>query len=358
MADPVRVLIVDDSAFMRRAVQRMLEPLSTFEVVGTGSNGREALELARELRPDVIIMDVNMPEMDGLEALRRIMQEAPTSVVMMSTHTRQGAQTTLQALELGAVDFVDKASVGTAMDIHHIAPVLRDKILAAAGAMVAPASEAPPRPGPAVEREPPEAAPDCAYDLVVIGASTGGPRALVEVVSRLPAGFGAGIVIAQHMPAGFTATLAERLNRYSELRVAEAADGDPVLPSSALVAPGGMQITLQRVNGALVTRVVPGGADQLHRPSVNHLFCSAAEVVGRRAIGVMLTGMGDDGAVGLRAVRAAGGRTLVESRETAVIYGMPRSAADAAEQVLPLPRIAGALRTLCGRAAVGPEGRS
>lgn len=358
MADPVRVLIVDDSAFMRRAVQRMLDPLPEIDVVGTGSNGREALELARELRPDVIVMDVNMPEMDGLEALRRIMQEAPTSVLMMSTHTRQGAQITIRALELGAVDFVDKASVGTAMDIHDIAPVLRDKILTAAGATVAPATEHPPRPAPRVEREPPEATPGCPYDLVVIGASTGGPRALVEVLSRLPAGFGSGILIAQHMPAGFTATLAERLNRCSELRVAEAADGDPVLPSTALVAPGGMQIALQRVNGALVTRVAPGGPEHLHRPSVNHLFCSAAQEVGRRAVGVVLTGMGDDGAVGLRALRAAGGRTLVESRETAVIYGMPRSAAEAAEQILPLPQIASALRTLCSRDVPRSEIRS
>ncbi len=349
MSDPVRVLIVDDSAFVRRAVERMLATGPEVEVVGTGTTGAEAVRLAGELRPDVIVLDVNMPEMDGLEALRRIMAETPTRVVMMSTHTRQGAQTTMRALELGAVDFVDKTSAGTVMDIHGLAPLLREKVLAAAGASVArpsiPQAEAPPSLAPATDVE---VAKSCPYDLVVIGASTGGPRALVKVLSGLPAGFRAGVVVAQHMPAGFTETLAERLDRCSPLTVTEAKDGDPVRPATALIAPGGMQVALQRVDGEIVVRVDVGPPHLLHRPSVDRLFRSAAEVVGRRAVGVVLTGMGDDGAVGLAALRDAGGRTLAESEETAIIYGMPRSAARSAEQILPLPEIARALHFLCG----------
>lgn len=346
MTDAVRVLIVDDSAFVRRAVERMLSAEPGLEVAGTGTTGAEAVELAGRLRPHVIVMDVNMPEMDGLEALRRIMTETPTPVVMMSTQTRQGAETTLRALELGAVDFIDKSAAGTAMDIHGLAPLLREKILAAAGASVSPPAEPAGRVAPA--KAPSGTGRTGPYELVVVGASTGGPRALVELLSRLPAGFAAGIVVAQHMPSGFTETLAERLDRCSPLRVAEARDRDPVRPATALLVPGGMQAALERVDGEILVRVDAGPGHLLHRPSVDRLFRSAAQVAGARTVGVVLTGMGDDGAVGLRAVRDAGGRTLAESEETAVIYGMPRSAAAAAERILPLQEIAAALRALCG----------
>jgi two-component system, chemotaxis family, protein-glutamate methylesterase/glutaminase len=348
MAEPVRVLIVDDSAFVRRAVERMLSGLPDVRVIGTATNGTEAVDLVRQLAPDVVILDVNMPELDGLQALQRIMTETPTSVLMMSTLTSEGARTTLRALDLGAVDFVDKTPAGTVMDIYGLAPTIREKVRAVAGASLpAHATVLPPvvtSRSPRAERPPHETR----YEVVVIGTSTGGPRALVELIPRLPADLDAGVVVAQHMPAGFTQTLAERLNKRSPIEVLEAYDGAEVAPGRVLLAPGGSQIRLKRLNGTLVTRIETGPTKLLHRPSVNLLFGSAAEVVGARTVGVVLTGMGDDGATGLQKLRDAGARTAAESEETAVIYGMPRAAAPAAEVILPLPQIAQWLTRTCG----------
>jgi two-component system, chemotaxis family, protein-glutamate methylesterase/glutaminase len=350
---PVRVLIVDDSAFMRRAAERMLSESPAIRVVGTASNGEEAVELACKLRPDVIVMDVNMPQMDGLQALRHVMTACPTPVLMMSTLTRAGAAITIEALELGAVDFIDKSQAGTVMDIYQLAPELRDKVLAVARAEVAPRPEAAEE--PAAEGYTAEAARPLRaarpVELVAIGASTGGPRALSEILPKLPAQLGAGVVVAQHMPPGFTATLAERLDERSALRIREARDGDAVEDGLALIAPGGMQMEVERRRGDLIVRVAPGPASLLHHPSVDRLFESVARVVGTRAVGVVLTGMGQDGASGLQALHHAGARTLVESPQTAVIYGMPRAARPAAEQTLPLPLIAPALIELCAGAA-------
>lgn len=346
MVDPIRVLIVDDSAFVRRAVERMLAPAPGIRIVGTASNGREAIEQARTLRPDVIVLDVNMPEMDGLEALRHIMAEAPTGVVMLSTLTREWADTTLTALDYGAVDFLDKSSAGTTMDIYALAPVLREKVLAAAGAAVTPI-ERDDEEVPASRREEvmDEAAPTAAspYEVVVIGASTGGPRALTELLGNLPAAFPTGIVIAQHMPPGFTTTLAERLDQRTPFEVREATQGMQVLPGRVILAPGGQQITLAREGESVCVHIDAGPSNLLHRPSVDLLFQSTAEVVGDCAIGVVLTGMGDDGARGLRSLRQSGARTIAESERTAVIYGMPRAAAEAAEWILDLKAIAGLL---------------
>ena len=355
MADSIRVLLVDDSAFVRQAVLRMLTSLPGVEVVASVSNGTEGIALARALRPDVIVLDVNLPDRNGLDVLATIMEEAPTGVLMLSTLTREDADITMRALELGAVDFVDKASAGTAMDIHRLEPVIQEKVLAVAGAalpggrsqakVATPADPSTPIYRPAPDRI------RSAYDLVVIGASTGGPRALMEVIGSLPADFGAAVIAAQHMPAGFTRTLAERINRRSPLSVSEAADGSSVLPGQVLIAPGGSQIRLSRESGQLRTRISDTTGRLLHRPSVDLLFRSAAETVGSRAIGVVLTGMGDDGALGLQALRETGARTIAESQETAVIYGMPRAAAPAAEQILPLEDIARALVALCSAGA-------
>jgi two-component system, chemotaxis family, protein-glutamate methylesterase/glutaminase len=341
VSDPVRVLVVDDSAFVRRAVERMLTGVPGMTVVGTASDGAEAVEQTRILKPDVVIMDVNMPRLDGLEALRRIMAESPTRVLMLSTQTQEGARVTLNALELGAVDFVDKSAPGTSMDIYSLGPVLREKVLELAGA-----EPPPPIPDPEAEpiRVPPSGvavAGDC--EAALIGTSTGGPRALMEVLSRLPADFPVGVVIAQHMPPGFTRTLAERLDRRCALKVVEAEHGAEVVAGTVLIAPGGSQITLQRVNGGVRVSIDRDRSDLIHRPSVDLLFRSAAEVLGPRAIGVILTGMGEDGARGLAEMRQAGARTLVESGETAVIYGMPRAAAPAAERILPLREIGPAI---------------
>lgn len=356
MADPIRVLLVDDSAFVRQAVLRMITSLPGVEVVASVSNGTDGIALARTLRPDVIVLDVNLPDRNGLDVLATIMEEAPTGVLMLSTLTREDADITMRALELGAVDFVDKASAGTAMDIHRLEPIIQEKVMLVAGAAL-PRERAegpisiPLEPTSGGYRTASQERVRSPYDLVVIGASTGGPRALMEVIGTLPADFGAAVIAAQHMPAGFTRTLAERIDRRSALSVTEAADGSAVMPGQVLIAPGGSQIQLSRDGGQLRTRISETTGRLLHRPSVDLLFRSAAEMVGSRTIGVVLTGMGDDGALGLQALRDAGARTIAESEETAVIYGMPRAAAPAAERVLPLGEISRALASLCGAGA-------
>lgn len=342
MRERTEVLVVDDSPFIRRAVQRMLEPLPGVEVVGVATNGSEAIDMAQRLRPDVIILDLVMPEVNGLEAIRGIMETAPTPILVLSSHAEPGAEMTLRALDLGAVDFISKTDASTRMDIYDLAPVLREKVAAMAESRVRPEVKeagdvAPTRP----LRTTPSAS---AYDILALGASTGGPRALASILFGLPENFPAGIVIAQHMPPGFTRTLAERLDRRAAVAVREAADGDRIEPGVALIGVGGRQISVVRDREGLLVRI-PSESDRLlHRPSVDLLFHSVAESSGDRAVAAVLTGMGQDGAEGLGAIRAAGGRTFAESEESAIIFGMPRAAAPHAERVLPLDRLAEAVR--------------
>lgn len=346
MTEPARVLLVDDSAFVRRATERMLAPLDGVSVVGAARDGEEAVRQVRALHPDLVIMDVEMPGLDGIAALDRIMRECPTPVLLLSSHTREGADVTLRALEAGAVDFLDKTGAGTAMDIHALAPVLREKVAAMLRARTA--APEPPASAAADRGKPAPAARPGAYRVVAIGSSTGGPRALAEVIPALPAGFASAVVVAQHMPTGFTETLAERLDRRSRLRVAEAKDGDPVVPGTVLIAPGGRQMRVERApDGGLVARVYDDDAC-LHRPSVDRLFESVARAAGSACVGVVLTGMGNDGAAGLRRIRRAGGRGLVESGRTAVINGMPAAARAEAEREVDLQDVAGALAQIVG----------
>lgn len=340
------MLVVDDSPFIRRAVQRMLEPMETVEIVGTAGDGREAVEEAERLHPDVVILDIVMPEVDGLAAIRGIMERAPAAILVLSSQAQPGADITLRALELGAVDFVSKSEAGTRMDIYELAPVLREKVAAVAASRI-PLEAEPVGPVSPVEEAPEPVSPVVSrYDVLALGASTGGPRALTAIVSHLPESFPAGVVVAQHMPPGFTRTLADRLNRRARVEVREASDGDAIEPGVVLVGIGGRQMRVERKEGQLVVRVPTEHERFLHRPSVDVLFRSVAEAARERAVGVVLTGMGNDGAEGLRAIRDAGGRTLAESEETAVIYGMPRAARSAAEQVLPLDRLPDAIRRI------------
>jgi two-component system chemotaxis response regulator CheB len=329
---PIRVLVIDDSAFVRKAIQRMLSGVPDIRVVGTAANGEEGLAQARELEPDVVTLDVKMPKMGGLETLERLMAERPVPVLLMSTLTQEGAEVTLRGLELGAMDFVDKSSVQP-MSMLSLAEELIGKIRALGVARVRPRPHAaPPRP-----RERTEAA-----EVVVVAASTGGPTALQAMVAGLPAGFGAAVLVVQHIPRGFTKSLAERLDARSAIPVREARDGDPVGPGAVLVAPAGIHTRLVRRAGTVQVSLDEEPRDALHRPSADVLMTSAALVYGPRVVGVVLTGMGADGTDGLRAIRAAGGRTLAESEETCVIYGMPKSAVDAGvvDRLAPLDRMA------------------
>lgn len=333
MPSKIRVLVVDDSAFMRQVLRGILEAEPDMEVCGIARDGMEAVEKAVELQPDVITMDVNMPGMDGLVALKRILERVPARVIMVSSLTQEGADITIEALRLGAVDFVAKPGGSTSLNIKHVAEELVHKVWAAAAArgprptrtIPARALQPPPAsaPGPAQVTLPYAAPPRY---LVLIGASTGGPRTLDEIVPRLPADLLYAVIIIQHMPPGFTLSLARRLDATAKLKVLEASDGHRILSGEAIVGKGGYQLKLASSGGHLVCRLDTEPA-VVHKPSVNVTLRSAMEAFEpKRIIGVLLTGMGDDGADAMVELRQRGGFTVAESEETAVIFGMPRAA--------------------------------
>ncbi len=351
----IRLLAVDDSTFVLKAISRMVADWSDVRLVGTARDGAEAIEQAAALEPDVVLMDVSMPEVDGLEALERIMRDRPVPVILFSSHTTEDAEITLRGLDLGAVDFVDKGSVASAMDIHTLAPLLHEKIRNAAGA--SPAHAGPEQPDLPAVQKPDAGTPGTLseYDVIVVATSTGGPRALGRILPRLPADLGAAIVVVQHMPEGFTGSLAERLDRRSTIHVREAADGVELRPGVAYIAPAGMEFSVNAREIGLWARVRPPSGGHRHDPSADGVLLSVTEAAGPRAIGVILTGMGEDGAEGLRALRQAGGRTIAESRNTTVIDGMPRAARPAAEFVVPLDSIAQLLVDLCAGRVLVPR---
>ncbi|HSD26017.1 MAG TPA: chemotaxis response regulator protein-glutamate methylesterase [Vicinamibacteria bacterium] len=334
MTARIRVLVVDDSAFVRKAVERMLGGADDIEVVGFAADGEEGLARARELQPDVVTLDVRMPRLGGLETLERLMAEQPVPVLLMSTLTQEGAEVTLRGLELGALDFVDKSSVQP-MSMLSLADELVAKIRALGGARVRP------RPRPAASAS--AVAPAAPAECVVIAASTGGPAALQTVVGGLPAGFPAAVLVVQHIPRGFTRSLAERLNARSSLPVREARDGELVGPGSVLVAPAGIHSRVVRRRGRVEVALEEEPRGALHRPSADVVMGSTAEVFGPASVGVVLTGMGSDGTEGLRAIREKGGLTVAESEATSVIYGMPKAAIEAGvvQRVVPLEKVAG-----------------
>lgn len=336
-----RVLIVDDSAFMRHSISRALRAQPDFEVVGVAQDGIEGLELVRRLKPDVITLDIEMPRMDGLKTLELIMREAPVPVVMLSSLTTAGAPATIRALELGAVDFVAKPAP-PAVGVGVVEETLLHALRAAAKAQVNAA-----RPRPAITGgKRPLVTPNRVADRVVaIGTSTGGPRALLEVIPHLPANLPAAVLIVQHMPAGFTRSLAERLDQASGLPVKEAQQGDIAAQGQVLLAPGGWHMTLDKAGSVLLTDAPP-----VHgvRPSVDVLFESLPAVFGRRCVAAVLTGMGSDGADGAATLHAAGARIIAEDASTAVVYGMPRAVAErgVADRQAPLSEVAAAITDL------------
>jgi two-component system chemotaxis response regulator CheB len=326
-----RVLVVDDSAFMRRTLPGLLADDPSIVVVGTAADGEEGVRLVKELRPDVVTMDVLMPVMDGLTALKHIMAEAPTPVVMVSSVTSEGAQATLEALSLGAVDFVTKPSGPVSLDIAVMQRELLRKIKLAAGVDVTRQRFADLLKGMKVDRlsRPTAPAPRAgARDkrLVAIGCSTGGPAALQVLLPNLPGDLGASVLIVQHIAAGFTRPLAARLDGLSAITVCEAEDDMPVTPGVALISPADVHMTVARRGGVLRVRLGEEPAGTAHRPSVDVLFRSIAACCAAEACGVILTGMGDDGALGMRDMHDNGAWTLAQDEASSVIYGMPRRA--------------------------------
>jgi two-component system chemotaxis response regulator CheB len=339
----IRVVVVDDSALVRGVLTELINRTGDMRVVGQAADPYEAREKIRELDPDVVTLDVEMPRMDGLAFLERLMRLRPTPVVMVSTLTERGAETTLRALELGAVDFVAKPTFNVRAGLDELAREITGKLRAAAQARVGRRAGPAPQPVAATPAARPAVGHGSASDqLVAIGASTGGTEAIREILTTLPADL-PGIVITQHMPAGFTASFAARLDSLCRLRVKEAADGDRILQGHAYIAPGGRHLAVERsALGGYVARVLDGEPVNRHKPSVDVLFRSVARWAGARATGLMLTGMGADGASAMREMRDRGAYNLVQDEASCVVFGMPREAiaAGAADEVLPLHAIA------------------
>ncbi len=342
------VLVVDDSAFMRKLVTEMVDASGEFRVVATARNGLEALKKIHALDPDIVTLDIEMPELDGIGALGYIMSETPRPVVMLSgAVSGPGMDLTLRALELGAVDFVKKPGGPISLDIGGVQERLLDALRASREVNLRGVPVLARRNGQPLATHSLECGP-WATRVVAIAASTGGPRALAELVPALRADLDAAVLIVQHMPAGFTKTLAERLDVHSPLAVAEAHDGERVVHNRVYLAPGGQHMRVRLQGGVPVIALDSTPPVWGVRPSADPLFRSVADVFGAASIGVVLTGMGRDGAEGLRAIHEAGGLGLAQDRATSIIYGMPNAAllAGGVDQVLPLQAIAGALTDL------------
>jgi two-component system chemotaxis response regulator CheB len=334
----IKVLVIDDSALMRQLLTTILQGDPTIEVVGTAADPFIAREKIKALKPHVLTLDVEMPGMDGITFLEKLMRLHPLPVVMVSSLTERGAESTLRALELGAVDFVTKPGGDLRDHVDDLAPELRMKVRAAATARIR--TVTPFSPAETLPRSSVSKTNDLGLKVIAIGASAGGTQAIMEILRRLPAAT-PGIAVVQHMPPKFTALFADHLNRHSTLDVREAHDGDRLDPGTVRVAPGGRQMTVVRTSDSYVMRVYDGPAVNLHRPSVDVLFNSMAECAGANALGILLTGMGSDGARGLKAIHSTGALTLAQDEASCVIFGMPEQAIrlGAAGEVVGLERI-------------------
>ena len=320
----VRVLVVDDSAYVRKMVTQMLSRSPFVEVVATAHDGREALELAERLKPDVITCDLTMPEMGGVQFVQTQMSRAAIPIVIMSIANRAGEEV-LAALDAGAIDFVQKPTALASDRLLDVADELLDKVKAAARASVrvAPEPGAPPMPIAMPRRA------TSSVDVVVIGISTGGPQGLKVLIPRLPADLPVPVAIVLHMPVGYTEMYARKLDELSALHVSEAQQGDEVAAGRILLAPAGRHLTFRRRERGVTAHLDLRPLDMPHRPAVDVLFQSAAEVYGARTLGVVMTGMGSDGREGSAWIKARGGRILTEAEESCVVYGMPRSVVEA-----------------------------
>ena len=343
----IRVLVVDDSALMRKLIPQMLEAAPSIEVVGTAMDGTFCLKKIEELKPDVVTLDLQMPGMNGIDTLKEIMRRHPLPVIVVSSHSTEGASITVKALGLGAFDFVTKPQDAKA-HMAETAHELIGKIKAAAECKVV-------RPGTfqiAPAAKPSKGMPLApANKLVAIGISTGGPQALEYLLSQLPPDFPGAIVVVQHMPEGFTEMFSKRLDELCSLQVKEAQSGDLLQAGRVLICPGSRHIKVKRMTMGDIVILNEEARVNGHRPSADVLFHSAAEEFGSQTVAVIMTGMGDDGAEGLGAVKRAGGVTIAQSEESCVVYGMPKAAIERgyATRVVPLDVLSATLQALCGR---------
>ncbi len=328
----IKVLIVDDSSFMRKLLRDILEAHPEIKVVGMAKNGEEAIQLNETLEPDVITMDVEMPVMNGIEAVQKIMESNPKPIIMLSAHTRENAKITIEALEKGAFDFVPKPGGEVSTNLINISEEITEKIKAAYYANL-----------PALREsvylskiEKPRVS--SSQKVVVIASSTGGPKALSYIIPKIPKDFNSPIIVVQHMPEGFTSAFAERLKSISKLNVKEAEDGDTIKRGNIYIAPSGFHTIINEEEKIVLTRDKP-----IHgvRPAADKTMVSAANVFLNNTIGVVLTGMGKDGAVGVKRIKAVGGKNIAQDEKTSIIYGMPKAAYETGcvDEVLPLEKI-------------------
>ena len=326
----IRVVVVDDSAFMRKAISTMLKNDPQIEVVAVARDGEEGLEMVRKYDPDVVTMDIEMPKMDGLTALKHIMMEMPRPVIMVSSLTTEGAEATLKAMEYGAVDFIPKQFSMVSLEIVKIEEELRSKVKSVARK----------KDNLRVFRRIKKKAPVTTIkgfdkkksilvrDIVAVGVSTGGPPVVQKILSELPRDFPACILIAQHMPGSFTGPFARRLNEASQLTVKEAESGDVIKPGHVFVAPGGQHLKIDQKVSRIDVVVTHEPRDALYKPSADVLISSVAKGVGKRGLGVILTGMGHDGLLGIRELKQRGGKAIAQNEESCVVYGMPKAIVD------------------------------
>ena len=346
----IKVLVVDDSAFMRKIISNILAGSPDIEVMDTARNGQEAIEKVTHLRPDVVTMDIEMPVLDGLQALGYIMSECPTRVIMLTGAESEHGDLTMTAFQYGAVDFIQKPSGNISLDMEKIRDDLIKKVLAAARVEVHKLGFIEEK----VIKKKKVVSPVRirVKKIIVIGSSTGGPRALQQVIPLLPSNLQVPVLVVQHMPAGFTKSLAERLDSQSMLRVREAAEGDIIQTGTVLIAPGDfhMVVKQQKIDGEIreVIGLTKGDKVQGVRPSVDVLLESVARIYKENSIGVILTGMGSDGSDGIKKLKKAGGKVIAEDESTCVVYGMPRSVIEQklADYILPIHKIAESIEQL------------
>ncbi|WP_291323534.1 chemotaxis response regulator protein-glutamate methylesterase [Desulfonatronospira sp.] len=354
----IKVVVVDDSAFMRKAISTMLQKDPEIEVAAVARNGMEGLDMVRKHDPDVVTLDIEMPVMDGLTALKHIMMEMPRPVIMVSSLTTEGGEATLKAMEYGAVDFIPKQLSKVSLDIVKIEQELQSKVKTVVrnkGRLAGKARKSKPRVAREVSRII-QAKPKgkVIRDIVAVGVSTGGPPAVQKVLCELPRDFPASILIAQHMPGAFTGPFAKRLNEASFLSVKEAEDHDQLKPGWVYVAPGGKHLSLNPGTSRIELTVSTKPEEAIYKPSANVLLSSAANGLGHRTIGVILTGMGSDGLLGAKDLKAKRGLVLAQSEETCVVYGMPRAVIEEglADQVVNIDDMAQAITNLLYQVSV------